>query len=164
MKTADYLRDLVFPAAFALLPAKMDTPAARALLLTIALQESRCCTRYQFGGGPARGFFQFETGGIAGVVTHRASKSHLEAVCQTLLYPPAVSALYAAIEHNDVLATVCARLLLWTDAKPLPDPQDPQAAWEMYLRTWRPGKPRRASWDGFYFEAWNAFLPLVIGL
>ncbi len=40
---------------------------------------------------------------------------------------------------------VFARLLLWTDAKPLPAIGDEQGAWDYYLRNWRPGKPTRTS-------------------
>src|SRR5687767_4170577 len=107
----------------------MDTPPARAMLIAIALQESRLITRAQYNHGPARGYWQFEVAGVAGVLTHSASKAHIYAALLTLNYPPATTAVHAAIEHNDVLACVCARLLLWTDAKPLPNASDAQAAW-----------------------------------
>ena len=154
MTTLAYLHRHVVPAACALLPAKMDTPAARAMVLAIALQESDCCHRAQCGHGPAKSFFQFELGGIAGVLTHPASKAPLYAVLLTLNYPPAASAVHAAIEHNDILAAVCARLLLWTDAKPLPGPNEAEAGWEVYSRTWRPGRPRHADWGPNFAEAW----------
>jgi hypothetical protein len=152
--TVAYLRRHVFPAAFALLPAKMDTPAARALLIAIALQESKTSARAQYNHGPARGFWQFETAGVAGVLTHSASKAYIYAALLTLCYPPATTAVHAAIEHNDVLAAVCARLLLWTDAKPLPNAAETQKAWELYARTWRPGRPHRDTWDANYAKAW----------
>jgi len=42
--------------ALAILPAKMDTPQARVMLLAIGLQESEFAHRRQMGNGPARGF------------------------------------------------------------------------------------------------------------
>lgn len=157
MTTAAYLGAVVFPAAFALLPSVMDTPRARALLLAIALQESRCASRRQMASGPARGFWQFELGGgVVGVLTHAASKAHIYRVLLTLCYPSAASAVYAAIEHSDILAAVCARLLLWTDAAALPGPTEAQAGWDLYQRTWRPGQPHRETWDAFYAQAWGA--------
>jgi hypothetical protein len=129
---------------------------APAHLLAIALQESGCYARTQIGGGPARGFWQFEIGGgVTGVLTHPASKAHLYRVLLTLAYPPAASAVHAAIEHNDILAAVCARLLLWTDAKPLPGPTETEAGWQMYERTWRPGRPRPETWPDYYRQAWQ---------
>ena len=56
------VRTYALPAACSLLPARMDTRAARALLVAIGLQESRFEHRRQIGG-PARGFFQFEAMG-----------------------------------------------------------------------------------------------------
>jgi hypothetical protein len=136
----------------------MDTPNARAMLLAIALQESRCSARAQYNHGPARGYWQFEVAGVAGVLTHGASRAHLYAVLLTLNYPPATTAVHAAIEHNDVLAAVCARLLLWTDAKPLPNATETEAAWALYARTWRPGRPHRDTWDANYARSWDLVL------
>lgn len=156
MTTTDYLLRHAIPAAYALLPAKMASPAATAMLLAIALQESRCCHRRQLGG-PARGFYQFEVGGVRGVLRHPASKPHIANALAALSYPVTDDATtpYVAIEHNDVLASAFARLLLWTDAQPLPAHDEAEAGWQLYLRTWRPGKPHRATWDAFYQQAWT---------
>ncbi len=73
--------------ALALLPATMDTPAARVMLLAIGLQEGRFMHRRQIGG-PARGFWQFEKGtrasrgGVWGVFLHAASRDHLATLCK----------------------------------------------------------------------------------
>lgn len=155
MTTTDYIRLHIFPAAFALLPSRMDTPAARAMLLAIGLQESRLSARVQYNHGPAKSLWQFEVAGVAGVLTHSASKAHIYAALLTLNYPPATTAVHTAIEHNDVLAAVCARLLLWTDAKPLPDATETEAAWSLYLRCWRPGRPHRDTWNANYAKAWS---------
>ena len=60
MTLEQVMRDAVRP-ALALLPAAMNTPQARCMLLAIGLQESRFVHRRQIGG-PARGFWQFERG------------------------------------------------------------------------------------------------------
>ena len=46
-----------------------------------------------------------------------------------------------------------ARLLLWTDPRPLPAIGDVKAAWQYYLRNWRPGKPHEKTWAPLYAEA-----------
>lgn len=155
MTTSTYLRQHVIPAAYALLPEPMASTPATALLLTIALQESRCAARCQFGGGPARSMWQFEPKGLAGILAHPASTKPLQAALFTLRYVPTVTELYAAIEHNDVLAAVCARVLLWTDPKALPARDEPQAGWQLYLRTWRPGRQHPLTWDGYYIAGWT---------
>lgn len=153
MTSATFLRIAIQPAA-TLLPPAMNTPNARALVLAICRQESRLVHRRQLHG-PARGFAQFElAGGVVGVLTHPSTKAHIEGVLQELSYPPAASACYEAIEHNDILACVFARLLLWTDPHPLPASTDADGAWATYERTWRPGKPHRASFNPFFAEAW----------
>lgn len=139
--------------ALELLPKKMDTPAARVMLLAIGLQESRFQHRRQIGG-PARGFWQFEQGGgVRGVLRHHASSELADKVCYVCNVPPTEGAVYDALDNDDILACCFARLLLWTDPKPLPAVGDEVASWELYLRTWRPGKPHRHSWPGLYLSA-----------
>lgn len=154
--TPQYLHAHVLPAAMSLLPPAMDTTAARAMLLAIALQESRCCHRRQIGG-PARSFWQFEIGGVRGVLSHKASKPHVASALAALAYPVTDDATtpYTAIEHNDVLACVFARLLLWTLPSALPGKDDAEQGWQQYLAAWRPGKPHRGSWDQWYGIAWG---------
>ncbi|WP_241068296.1 hypothetical protein [Achromobacter insuavis] len=141
--------------ALALLPARMDTPAARVMLLAIGLQESRFEHRRQIGG-PARGFWQFEKGtrasrgGVWGVYLHAASKDHLAALCRARSVACDPDAIYAALEYDYVLAAGVARLLLWTDPKALPQVGDGDAAWALYLRTWRPGTPHPQTWPDLY--------------
>lgn len=139
--------------ALALLPAKMDTPAARVMLLAIGLQESRFLHRRQIGG-PARGFWQFERGGgVRGVLTHPASRDHAYRVCAARGVDPVAAAVYPALEADDVLAAAFARLLMWTDAWRLPAVGDAQGGWELYIRTWRPGKPHPGTWQALYAQA-----------
>lgn len=145
--------------ALLLLPAKMTSPQAEALLLAIGLQESRFAHRRQIGG-PARGFWQFELGGgVRGVLQHDATREAARAVCRARGVPASASAVYEALEHDDVLAAAFARLLLYTDPRPLPALGAIGEAWDYYIRTWRPGKPHRHTWDLLYAQA----LDLVLG-
>ena len=147
----EHIRDHVLPAALSLLPDRMDSPEADAMLLAIGLQESRFTHRRQVRG-PARGFWQFEVGGVSGVLRHTASAEHLRNACAALHYAPAVADVHGALADNDTLACVVARLLLWTLPSPLP--RDAEGAWEQYIDAWRPGKPHRGTWDAFYAQAW----------
>jgi len=144
--------------ALALLPPKMDTAAARVMLLATGLQESRFIHRHQIGG-PARGFWQFEKGtrasrgGVWGVYLHAASKNHLVPLCRVRSVACDPDAIYAALEYDDVLAAGVARLLLWTDPMSLPPVGDSGAGWLLYQRTWRPGKPHPQTWPDLYRQA-----------
>lgn len=143
--------------AMALLPAVMDSPRARVMLLAIGLQESRFEHRRQLVGspprpiGPAAGFWQFEKGsaasrgGVWGVFLHEASNKPLKALCIARGAAISPGNIWEAIQTDDVLAAGLARLLLWTDQKPLPAAGDEEGAWELYLRTWRPGAWERGN-------------------
>lgn len=167
MKLAELIRLAVDP-ALALLPGAMDSQRARVQMLATAGQEANFEHRRQIGG-PARGLWQFEKGtrasrgGVWGVYLHQASRKHLEALCRirSVRFDP--DAIYPALEYDDVLAAGVARLLLWTDPAPLPDVGEAEAAWQLYLRTWRPGAytrgndvqraKLRAKWGGYYGSA-----------
>lgn len=156
MSAFDYTANVVFPAALKLLPAKMDSTEARAMLLAIALQESRMTHRRQIGG-PAVSLWQFEKGGgVHGVMKHGATRQHISLALRAMAYGETDEIAFAAMEHNDVLACVFARLLLWTHPKPLPKMGGADYAWTYYTETWRPGKPHRETWDAFYAQAWDA--------
>jgi hypothetical protein len=164
---ATYVSLYIFPAAFALLPRAMDTTEARAMLIATGLQESKFQYRRQSFGGPARGFWQFEQrGGVLGVLTHRATETLAKAACHALLYRTrlpngdlADTELHAILEHNDVLACVFARLLLWTLPDRLPWPSESSQAWHQYLSAWRPGKPHAPVWHANYCRAWHLVTP-----
>lgn len=146
--------------ALALLPARMNSKEALVMLYAIGLQESKFEHRRQMGNGPARGFWQFErNGGVAGVLRHKSSQIHALAACKSrgltdlkeseLIkgHTPnsIVERAYHALERDDVLAAVFARLLLWTDPKALPALGDVDRAFNLYIRTWRPGAYSRGS-------------------
>lgn len=136
------------------LPARMDTPEARAMLLAIGLQESNWEHRAQVGG-PARGFYQFERAGVQGVMTHSWTWHEAEAAAVRLAYEPDSATVHAAIEHNDALATVFARLLLWTLPTALPRRGEVEEAWNQYLDAWRPGRPHPERWPDNFKQAWR---------
>lgn len=139
------------------------TPQAVVMLLAIGQQESRFIHRRQLVGnpprpvGPAKSFWQGEQGGgmVAGVRTHPATRQKAVALylARGLGATPANRAIWDAIENDDVLAAGLARLLLLSDPKPLPAAEDVQGGWDYYVRTWRPGKPHRATWDAFHHAA-----------
>ncbi|WP_441228003.1 hypothetical protein AB7813_08330 [Tardiphaga sp. 20_F10_N6_6] len=152
MELKDVLANAVNP-ALALLPDAMNSAKARVMLLAIGLQESAFRERVQVGG-PAHGFWQFEkAGGVRGVMNYRTTNGIASDICALHHVPFNEDAVYAAIVNEDVLAAAFARLNLWTDPKPLPKIGDAQAAWDLYLRVWRPGKPHPAAWAKLYDQA-----------
>ena len=133
-----------------LLPSKMDGRDAVRMMYAIAWQESRVRHRRQLPNGPANGFWQFERGGgVLGVLRHHATKEHAERACKYLNVNPTSRDVHSAIQYNDVLASVFARLLLWSDPKAIPRSMD--KCWDYYLGIWRPGKPHEKSW----MDAWH---------
>ena len=156
------LADMVEP-AFRELPARMASDEARVMLLAIGLQESRFVHRVQMPlrpgmpPGPARGFWQFERGGgVHGVLRHGASEAHAHRALASRGITSTSHAAWAALATDDVLAAIFARLLLWTDASPLPRIGDEGGAWDCYIRNWRPGKPHRQTWGALYNRAVQA--------
>jgi len=146
---------LILGPALTLLGARYDTREARAIMVAIGLQESSLRSRAQ-AGGPARSYWQFEQAGIAGILTHKATAPALADACGALDYTAQASIVHAAIEHNDILAACCARLLLFTHRDPLPKKEAELAAWNYYLSLWRPGKPRPADCAANWEKAWEA--------
>ncbi len=155
-ETLLHAHDCVLPAAYALLPGRMSSPAATATVLAIGLQESGFAARRQKGRGPARGFWQFEEGGgVKGVLAHALTAEFARHACAVLVVAPTPAAVWTALEFNDTLAAAFARLLLWTVPAALGGPHEAGKAWGQYLEAWQPGRPREASWAGCYAEAWR---------
>lgn len=144
--------DIVVNPGLALLPEKMTSQSAKIMMLAIGMQESRFQFRRQIRG-PARGFFQFEKGGgYAGVLRHSSSRDIAREVLSKLHIGEEEG--FEALVYNDMLSACFCRLLLWIDAKPLPKLTDtPDAWWDFYLRTWRPGRPHRETWDAFLLHS-----------
>ena len=139
--------------ALLLLPAKMTSPQAELMLLAIGLQESQLKHRRQLVGsppkpvGPAKSFWQAEQGGgmVTGLLRYHDAKVRdvVHGLCAVRGVAPAARDVWDAIEHDDVLAAGLARLLLFTDPAKLPGLGDEEGAWQLYLRTWRPGAHSR---------------------
>lgn len=146
----------ILPAAYAVLPSDMTNPKATAILLAIGLQESRFTSRRQ-AHGPARGFWQFEAAGLRGVLDHQDTAGPIRNALQRLCYPGPYesSSLLTVIEHNDVAAACFARCLLWTSPARLPEPTEAAPGWQLYTALWRPGRPRRETWDANYLGGWG---------
>lgn len=142
--------------AIALLPTRLDSVPARILLLAIGLQETNLITRVQRGGGPARSFWQFERGGVRGVINHPASAGLALSVCGTRGVRCEETAVYNRLASDDVLGAAFARLLLWTDPRALAT--EAASGWEMYVRNWRPGKPHPERWPANFAQAQAALV------
>lgn len=164
--TPTQLLQRVIGPALSMLPDRMDSPQARLMLVAIALQESGLRNRWQIIDasrpmlkGPARGLWEFECGrqvsrgGCWGVFLHPASRFWLHELCEQRGCEFEPSAIWQALEVDDVLAAGVARLLLFTDPQPLPALDDRDRAWAFYIRCWRPGKPRPEKWPANHAAA-----------
>lgn len=150
------LEHIIAP-ALARMPQRMNSTAARVMLLAIALQESGLRTRVQTRSGPARGLWQFEArGGVRGVLRDTETSAMARELCEAACVEPEQGAVHRALVDDDRLACQFARLLLWADPEPLPVSEVP--AWEYYLRTWRPGRPRPSKWSANWRAARDAVL------
>ncbi len=158
MSPLQLVTDVITP-ALELLPAKMTSLAATVMVLATHFQEDPEDLPQQMGGGPAHGFWQFERGGaVVGVMTHPASHQHAVNVCAARGVRFQADDVYQALCTDNVLAAAFARLLLWTDPAALPEPvlASGDDAWELYKRTWRPGKPGPDRWPGNWRKALDA--------
>lgn len=155
--TPEFLIEHAIGPALHILPGRMDSREARAMMIAISLQESGLKHRRQIGG-PAHGFSQFELTGVRLVMKHPATASLVKDVLAALDYEPTENAefVYVAVEHNDILAMALTRLNLWWLPDPLPNRDSPGKGWTQYIKAWNPGKPRRETFDGFFSDAWEA--------
>jgi hypothetical protein len=144
----------VLSPALAILGPRFDSLEARVLLLTIGLQESRLTAHDQVDAGnmigPALGLWQFERNGVAGVLFNMATHPHAVALCEARGVAPTTRQVWLHLATDDVLAAGFARLLLYANPHPLPGLGRGAEAWNYYRDSWRPGKPIRRTWDGFY--------------
>lgn len=148
MDLREVRRSIIEPALL-LLPAKMESPQAVVMLLAITRQEDPDQHRRQWPTGPARSLWQAEQGGgmITGLLRYCVESVRDLAVglCVVRGVVPAAPDVWNAIERDDILAAGLARLLLYTDPARLPALGDEAGAWELYLRTWRPGAYERGT-------------------
>ena len=136
--------------ALSILPAAMDTPKAARMILAICLQETGLRNRLQIRG-PARGWAQFERLAVYDVLTRRTSATHARTLCAALSVRPDADTCHEAIAWNDILCAGFARLNLWNSPDPIPD--EVFRGLMMYIRTWRPGKPRPETWPKHWATA-----------
>ena len=159
------LKTAIIP-ALGMLDSKLDTPAARAMLIAISAQESGLRARRQMleagkpwwesRPGAANGLFMFERdGGVRGVMRHAAASAIVLPVIDALLYPRDPYAVHEALIHNDVLACVLARALLYSTPDAMPRPNEADKGWAIYLKAWRPGKAHPEAWENNYRTAWE---------
>ena len=116
--------------------------------MAIAIQETNIAARAQIGG-PARGYWQFESAGVEAVL--KQTPSLAQAVLDTCDIPLTSAA--AAIEYNDPVACAFARLMLWSDPAPLPPVANVAGCYDYYLKNWRPGKPDESRWPAAFETA-----------
>ncbi len=153
--------------AMELLPASMWSVEAYAEMLGIALQETGLRTRRQevwsardrrMLPGPARGFYQFEIGGLEGVLRHPATQRHAARLVDALGYAEATPyELLDLLVQDDVLASGIARLNLFWYPKALPKRSEgAEPAYHYYDAIWRPGVKRPNDWPPNWARAWDA--------
>lgn len=150
MDSADFFANIVQPSlkrleAWTGVASGQD---AQVLVMAIAGQEGNWQFRQQIGG-PARSYWQFEEGGgVHGLFKVAAVKLH--SICSALDIPYEEDSVFQAMTWNDTLACCMARLLLWTDVRPLPAVGDIEGGWNYYRDNWRPGAPHYATWPTRY--------------
>lgn len=127
-----------------------STPFSARFVLAIALQESNLAHRRQLTAdgkeaGPASSFWQFEVGGgCKGVLHHEATVDRMTHLCGAYNVQADPLALWEAMQYNDVVAAIAARLLIFTLPHKLPATAD--EGWSQYVEAWRPGKPHPDRW------------------
>lgn len=164
--TPAILLDTIIDPALRLVESRYRTDEARAMLIAVALQESKITDRRQVldagkrwwesRPGKANGLWMFERGGaVYGVLTHPAAQRFIVPVLLKLEYPADSEIVHDALIHNDVLACLMARALLVTLPAQLPGRDDPAEGWRQYIEAWRPGQPHEKTWSTHYATAWR---------
>jgi hypothetical protein len=155
-----HVHESVIPTALALLPGRMNSLSARAMMLATAGQESQFRARKQIVKPgvppPAMGLWQFERGGgVTEILESLNTRPFILPILRMLAIPPMPAAVHEAIAYHDPLAAVCARLLLYRDPRTMPTKTQSVLGWDIYLRNWRPGKPHPEKWPWNFAEAWR---------
>lgn len=161
--------------AMAMLPIKLDSIKARALVMKIVLQESLGIYRDQLERdgrntvlGPALGLAQFERGGACtSLLNHAATRPLILSLLKAFDIRPTADAFWRALPANDVLALAAARVNLYWLPQALPAIDNANEGFEQYLAAWRPGawsrgtpekrQQLRHKWNGYHAQV-NEFL------
>ena len=131
-----------------------NSKQARVLLMAIAGHETGWAHRIQIPGGEARGYWQCEKhGAVAGVINDPVTGPLLDNFCAARNIPFDLATVFEAIAWHDALALAVARLALWQDPAHLPAVGDSAGALAIYLKVWRPGRPRPETWPATYQQS-----------
>jgi peptidoglycan L-alanyl-D-glutamate endopeptidase CwlK len=131
------------------------TDAARAMLYAAGLQESNLTARFQampaasaVRKGAGRGLWQMRPDDVNRVLSGNSTRERSETAANKHVGSVNPHAVWATLEYDDILAAIFARLMLWPDPAALPAPAaaNEQAAWDYYVRCWRPAPPRQQGW------------------
>lgn len=146
--------DLVVRPTLAWLGPPYVSDEAELMLATIGLVESRFEVRRQEPVAHAMGWWQFERAGGCTEFETSMKLAAFRRAATRLGFSTKASSTHQAIGLGaDNLACIMARAVLWLDPKPLPRIGERDAAYEYYLRRWRPGKPSRSRWNVCYAQA-----------
>lgn len=137
-------------------PVPPPSSQARIQLLVTAGQETHWRNVQQSGGGPGRGYFQFEPETCGLLLRNPASTGMVHMMCNAHGLAPTEEAIYGALLGQPLLQVGLARADYWCDPRPLAAYGDAAGAWITYKRDWGPGKPHPALWDGLYAESMKA--------
>lgn len=151
----DLLYQAAIKPALSVLPPAMTSPQACVMLLAIAGQESAFLSRWQKGGGPARGYWQCEREAVEDVWQRQHANIQQVLIDLDYVGVSGESGMWAALPYDATLAAAVARLILYLDRAPLPATNDPETAWDYYLRCWRPGRPDKNRWPNAHKTAVN---------
>lgn len=125
----------------------LDSHEAQVLLLAIAIQESALAHREQIRG-PARSWWQIEPPTANDILSRYSPITPFVRE----VYPTS-RRLNETITHNDNVACAIARGILRLQPGMLPAIGSVDAAWDYYIASWRPGRPRKEKWLENYTEA-----------
>jgi hypothetical protein len=133
-----------------------DSPEARVMLLAIGLQESRSSPR----GASTVMVLRAASGSssavavVVGVLTSAASRDYARRRLLKLRnVAPSADSVWRRLEFDDLLAAaICPPDALGQPAS-MPALGRGGEAWDYYKATWRPGRPRVRTWNGYYAQA-----------
>lgn len=131
--------------------AELDWPQVEeraVLLIAIAVQESGLKSRRQVPYGPASSWWQIEPATCLDCLGR----------CKPVrdLWADLGLKRYEVLEFSDIGACAIAAGILRLTPGKLPELGDERAAWDYYLKAWRPGKPGPAWWPVSYEMAMGA--------
>lgn len=153
---ADFNTQILVP-ALAFIRANLKAiPASveeHTMLLAIAGVESAWSQRTQQPVAYAHSFWQWERGGVLGLMRDDETSKQVAVLCGMAGVPFQSTGIwnYMAKPEADNFSAAMSRLLLWTDPSPLPKTMDD--GFDYYVRNWRPGKPYEPRWAAVWSQA-----------